>query len=222
MVPPHSKCLEAHMCHFVHTHWTKGYNPRWMISLISHRLILPMNGHWLQRSLRALCCLNKLIPLTYILWFKDVADHFVLLLSLLGTRSGFNAVLGGGSGHAAPRHQHHDVADVGDVGDGAQCMVHHGFLHRARTNKAIPHACCSLTNTASPLSLIACCLRKTKATEALPMGPDRDIPSAVNGAQLSREAEWLFKTLASMEVLPEQIQNGCYCKVRMKSNATVL
>lgn len=178
------------MCHFVPTHWTKGYNPGWTINLISHRLTLPTNGRWPQSSLHDPRCLNKGIPFTYILWFKDVADHFVLLLALLGAGGGFDAVLGGGAGHAAPRHQHHDVADVGDVGDGAQRVVHHGFLHTARTNTAVLHACCSPANTAAALSLAACCWRKTKATEAPPMGPDRVFPP-VEGKQSSCPRHWL-------------------------------
>lgn len=57
-----------------------------------------------------------------------MADHLILLLPLLGPRGGLDAVLRGRPGHAAPGHQHHDVPNVRDVGDGAQGVVHHGFL----------------------------------------------------------------------------------------------
>lgn len=65
---------------------------------------------------------------TYVFGLKHVADHLILLLPLLGTRGGLDAVLGGRPGHAAPGHQHHDVPNIRDVGDGAQGVVHHGFL----------------------------------------------------------------------------------------------
>lgn len=57
-----------------------------------------------------------------------MANHLVLLLGLRCPRRGFDAVLRGRPGHAAPGHQHHDVPDVGDVGYGAQRVVHHGLL----------------------------------------------------------------------------------------------
>lgn len=85
-----------------------------------------ISGTWTQTRNTPAC--RRWVRRTYILRLEDVTDHLVLLLGFRCTRCGFDAVLWGRSRHPPPRHQDHDVPDVGDVGDGAQRVVHHGFL----------------------------------------------------------------------------------------------
>ena len=77
----------------------------------------------------------------YVLRLKDVADHLVLPLSILGRVGGFHVLLGVGARHAPAGHQHDDVPDVCDVGDGPQRVVHHRLLEggRERVVSPVPH-----------------------------------------------------------------------------------
>lgn len=69
---------------------------------------------------------------TYILWFKDIADHSVLALPIAGRVRRFRELLWWGLRHAPPCHQNYNAADVCDVGDGPQGTVHHCFLWRTK------------------------------------------------------------------------------------------
>lgn len=75
---------------------------------------------------------RQVIP--YILRLEDMADHFVLSLSILGRVRCFHIILGVRPWHSPTSHQNNYIPYVCDVRNGPQGMIHHGFLGNRRKN----------------------------------------------------------------------------------------
>lgn len=80
------------------------------------------------KSLKTFFFFFSLYKRTYIFRLKDMTYHLVLLLCLRRSGGSLDAVLWGCAGHAAPRHQDHDVPNIGDIGYSSQGVVHHRLL----------------------------------------------------------------------------------------------
>lgn len=69
---------------------------------------------------------NKNSP--YIFRFKNMADHFILPLPILGGVRCFHIILGVRSWHSPAGHQYNYIPNICNVGNGPQRMIHHSFL----------------------------------------------------------------------------------------------
>lgn len=75
---------------------------------------------------------DRVIP--YILRLKDMANHFVLPLSVLGRVRCFHIILGVRPWHSPTSHQNNYISYICNVRNGPQGMIHHGFLGNTKNN----------------------------------------------------------------------------------------
>lgn len=83
---------------------------------------------------------NYKTVIPYILRLKDMANHFVLPLSILGRVRCFHIILGVRPWHSSTCHQNNYISYISNVRNGPQGMIHHGFLGNTENNMS---SCCN-------------------------------------------------------------------------------